>query len=117
MSTKPTSVDEYINGFPPEMARRLRRLRTVINKAAPGLTESISYGIPTFKLNGRPVIHFGGWAHHIGLYPVPQLSPDLEKRVAPLRSTKATVQLPNDKSLPVHLISDIVREVAAQRGG
>jgi uncharacterized protein YdhG (YjbR/CyaY superfamily) len=36
----------------------------VIRKALPQAAESISYRIPTCKLNGRPVIHFGGFRAH-----------------------------------------------------
>jgi uncharacterized protein YdhG (YjbR/CyaY superfamily) len=46
-------------------------MRQTIQKAAPEAEEAISYGIPTFKLNGKNLVHFAGWKNHIGFYPTP----------------------------------------------
>jgi uncharacterized protein YdhG (YjbR/CyaY superfamily) len=64
-----TSVDEYIASQPEAARRRLKRLRSTLRKALPGAEEMISYQIPTYKLNGRPVIYFAGWKRHYSLYP------------------------------------------------
>jgi hypothetical protein len=45
-------------------------MRTTIQKAAPQATERITYGIPTFYLNGN-LVHFGAAQNHIGFYPTP----------------------------------------------
>jgi len=47
----------------------LEKIRTLIRAAAPGATETISYAIPTFDLNGKHLVHFAGYARHIGFYP------------------------------------------------
>ena len=65
-----SSIDEYIAEFPPETRKVLEELRTLIRETAPGVTEKISYGMPTFDLNGRYLVYFAGWKQHIGLYPV-----------------------------------------------
>jgi len=49
------SVDDYIHSFPPEVQTVLQTARKTIHAAAPGLKESISYGIPTFSVAGRPL--------------------------------------------------------------
>ena len=42
--------------------------RATIRKAAPDASEKISYGIPTFYLNGN-LVHFGVFTDHISFYP------------------------------------------------
>ena len=58
------SVDDYIASQPKEVRGLLERVRAAIAKAVPGAEEQISYGIPAFKLYGRPVLYFGGWKQH-----------------------------------------------------
>ena len=65
------SIDEYIAGFPPETQRVLEELRALIKAAAPDATETISYAIPTFDMNGRHLVHFAGYEKHILGQPLP----------------------------------------------
>ena len=65
----PKNIDEYIAGFPRSVQTVLKKVRSTIRKAVPGAQESISYNMPTYKLNGRGVIHFAGWKEHYSLYP------------------------------------------------
>ena len=55
-----TSIDEYIAEFPPETQTVLEELRALVEACAPDATETISYAIPTFDLNGRHLVHFAG---------------------------------------------------------
>jgi uncharacterized protein YdhG (YjbR/CyaY superfamily) len=64
----PKTIDEYIDGCAPQAQPILRRVRATIAKAAPDATETISYGMPAFKLR-RIVVYFAAFKHHIGLYP------------------------------------------------
>jgi uncharacterized protein YdhG (YjbR/CyaY superfamily) len=65
-----SSIDEYIAEFPPETQKVLEELRALVRATAPDVTEKISYGIPTFDLNGHYLVYFAGWKKHIGFYPV-----------------------------------------------
>ena len=67
-SSSAGSIDEYIAKFPPETQTLLRELRALIRASAPDATETISYAIPTFDLNGH-LVHFAGYERHIGFYP------------------------------------------------
>jgi uncharacterized protein YdhG (YjbR/CyaY superfamily) len=64
----PKTIDEYIDRCAPQARPILRRVRATIAKAAPGATETISYGIPAFKLR-RILVYFAAFKQHIGLYP------------------------------------------------
>ncbi|WP_347754435.1 DUF1801 domain-containing protein [Agrococcus sp. ProA11] len=115
MTEQPASVDTYIAGFPPEVAERLRRVRAAIVAEVPQPEERVRYGISAVMLGGRYALHFAGWKHHIGLYPVPPLPDALEAEVAPLRSSKDTVILKHALPLPVELVSRIAAAVVALR--
>ena len=71
MRSKAGTIDEYIAGFPVETQKVLQELRALIRASAPDATETISYAIPTFDLNGRHLVHFAGYERHVGLYPTP----------------------------------------------
>jgi uncharacterized protein YdhG (YjbR/CyaY superfamily) len=104
----PTTIDEYIAGFPREVQARLDRIRAVIRKAAPGAEEKMSYRIPTFTLKGS-LVHFGGFKKHVGFYPGASGIANFQTELAAYDSAKGSVQFPFDKPLPVGLIAEIVK--------
>ena len=56
-------IDEYISGFPEVIQVRLNKLKQVIRGTAPNARETISYRMPTFKLNGN-LVHFAAFKNH-----------------------------------------------------
>jgi uncharacterized protein YdhG (YjbR/CyaY superfamily) len=110
-----TSMDEYIASFPEEMQRILQEVRTTMKAAAPQLEERISYGIPTFTLNGKYVIYFAGWKNHISIYPIPTADAAFTEKIAPYMSGKGTLKFPLDKPMPLKLISKMVKLRLAER--
>jgi uncharacterized protein YdhG (YjbR/CyaY superfamily) len=107
--TKPKDIDEYITRFPKETQDILKQIRTTIKNIIPGAEETISYGIPTFRLNGRYLIYFAGFKKHIGLYPVPGGSKVFDKLFSAYKTSgKGTIQFALDKPIPYGLIAKIV---------
>ena len=107
---KPGSIDEYIASFPADTQKQLKLIRATINKLVPGAEERISYGIAAFCLNGRVLIYFAGFKKHIGLYPVPSGNKTFNKDFASYKTSgKGTIQFPLDKSMPLKLITKIVK--------
>lgn len=112
MSSAPGTVDEYIAAQPAAHQEVLHEVRRRVQRAAPGAAESISYGMPTYRLaNGRP-IYFAGWAKHLSLHDIPEFAEPLESDVAPLRSGKDTVKFRYRDEVPFELIERIVRAAA-----
>jgi uncharacterized protein YdhG (YjbR/CyaY superfamily) len=103
-----TTIDEYIAEFPPETQAALGQIRALIKATAPDATESISYAIPTFDLNGMHLVHFAGYAKHIGLYPAPSGIEAFQAELASYRQGKGSVQFPLDQPMPVELVRRIV---------
>lgn len=103
-----SDIDEYIAGFPAETRERLQRVRSIIHAVAPDATETISYAIPTFDLKGKHLVHFAGFAGHIGFYPIPSgmehFSADFER----YKRGKGSVQFPLSEPLPEDLIRRVV---------
>ena len=111
------SIDEYIAGFPPETQKVLSELRALIKASAPGATESISYAIPTFDLNGRHLVHFAGYEKHIGFYPVPTGIEAFSAELKAYKSGKGSVQFPLSGPMPMDLIRRIVEFRVAENTG
>jgi uncharacterized protein YdhG (YjbR/CyaY superfamily) len=116
----PSTVEEYIAGFPPEVADRLRRVREVIVTAVASYSgappeEKMRYGIAAVMLGGRYALHFAGWKKHIGLYPVPTLDDPLEAEIAPYRSEKDSVVFLHSNPVPYELIGRVTEAIVAQR--
>ena len=104
----PTTIDEYITAFPPDVRDRLSELRATIRREAPQAEERISYRIPTFFLNGN-LVHFAAFAHHVGFYPGPTGIAAFQDTLARFKNAKGSVQFPHDEPLPLDLVADIVR--------
>ncbi|MFD2203130.1 iron chaperone [Shivajiella indica] len=102
------TIEEYINAFDGETRRILQKIKETVREAAPEATESINYGIPTFKLFGN-LVHFAAYKKHIGFYPAPSGMEAFKKEVEPFKTGKGTLQFSLDKPIPYDLISDIVQ--------
>lgn len=110
---KPQTIDEYIGRCAPKVRPILRRVRAAIANAAPDATETISYGIPAFKLR-RIVVYFAAFKRHIGLYPPVKGNAALEKAVAPYAGPKGNLRFPIDQKIPYALIARIAKFRAKQ---
>jgi uncharacterized protein YdhG (YjbR/CyaY superfamily) len=108
--SKAATIDEYIDGFPDGTKKVLKRIRSLVKKTIPKAEETISYGIPTFKLNDSYVVYFAGFKKHVSVYPTPSGSAALEKQLAPYRSGKGTAQFELGKPIPEKLIIEIVKQ-------
>lgn len=112
-----TTIDAYIAEFPAEVRERLEQVRTLVREIAPDATETISYAIPTFDLNGKHLVHFAGYAKHVGFYPAPTGMEAFKEDFAPYQTGKGSVRFPLDQPLPVDLIRRIVEFRVAENTG
>jgi uncharacterized protein YdhG (YjbR/CyaY superfamily) len=103
------TIDEYITTFPRNVQEILEKLRKVIRESAPETEETISYAIPTFKLNGKNLVHFAAYNKHIGFYPTSSGIEAFKKELSHYKTSRGTVQFPIDKPIPYNLVKKIVR--------
>lgn len=113
------TMDEFISKYPPKVQTILQRIRSVIHKSAPGAEEAMSYGIPTFKLNGKNLVHFSAFKEHIGFYPTPSGITKFKKELSAYEGAKGSVKFPLNKPIPYTLIVKItqyrVKEVMGEK--
>ncbi len=105
----PRDVELYIKGFPAEVQRQLRKVRSVIRRTAPEAQEIISYGMPAYLLYGVGLLSFAAWKKHIAIYPAPTGSARFNKQLLPYRGAKSTLRFPLDDPIPADLIGQVVR--------
>ena len=98
-----------MNFFPAQVQAILQQIREVIRTEAPDAVETISYQMPTFNLNGKNLVHFAAWKHHIGFYPTPSGTETFKKELSSYKAAKGSAQFPLDKPIPFGLIREIVR--------
>jgi len=105
-------VDTYLGALPEEQRAALEKLRATIRAAAPDAAESISYGMPTFKYKGRPLIYFGAAKKHCALYGM-----HMEAHREELQrydTSKGTIRFPSGKPLPAALVKKLVKARMAE---
>jgi len=110
--------NDYAERFPKDVQQLLRKMRQTIRKAAPAATETISYRMPAFRLDGI-LVWYAAHTGHIGFYPGASAIATFKKELSPYKSAKGSVQFPFDEPLPLSLVTRIVehrvREQVAKR--
>jgi uncharacterized protein YdhG (YjbR/CyaY superfamily) len=104
----PTTIDEYLDGLPAPVRARMVELRELVHRLVPDAGERIRYGMPTFTVGDRSVVHVAAWKKHIALYPLPTEPAELAAAAAPWRGAKDAMQLPHDRPLPTALLEQVV---------
>ena len=112
----PRSVDEYIAGFDKGTGAILEKIPLLIRQLAPTARETMSYGIPTYKLE-KNLVHFAGYKHHIGFYPTPSVIEHFKEELTAYKSAKGSVQFPLKDPIPYELIGKMVKYRLAQLAG
>jgi uncharacterized protein YdhG (YjbR/CyaY superfamily) len=110
------SVDEYIASYPEQAQQVLREVRRRVTALVPEATEAISYGIPTLKLDGKNLVHYGAFTRHLSVYPVMREDLDEVPAVEPYLSGRGTAKFPLG-DVPFELIEDVVRMLRRRREG
>ena len=100
--------DDYAKRFPKDVQRLLQTMRQTIQKAAPEATETISYSMPAFRLDGI-FVWFAAHTNHIGFYPGVSAIAAFKMELSTYTSAKGSVQFPFDAPFPLALITRIVK--------
>lgn len=112
-----SEIAAHIARFPSHIQEKLKALHAFIEQNLPEPTQKMAYGIPTFQLNGKNIIHYAGYSKHIGLYPgakgIAAFAAEFEARG--YRYSKGAVQFPVSQALPFELVSAIITYLLKQR--
>ena len=103
------TIDEYLARVPDDKRAALERLREQIHAAVPDATETISYGLPTFKLDGRWLVAFGVARKHCSFYAGGAPLEAMAGELTDYRLWKGTINFPADRPLPADLVRKLIK--------
>ncbi len=111
------TVDEYLEGAPEPHRSTLRELRSALRGLLPDAEESMSYGVPAFKIAGKAVAGYAHYKKHCSYFPhsgsvLPLLADDLES----YDWSRGTLRMPIDHPIPTSLIARLVEIRMTQLG-
>ena len=110
------AVDEYLATQPPDRRRALKAVRAQIKAAAPDAVETLSYGMPTYKVDGKALAYFAAFKEHLSLFALPteELPQSARRRIA----AKGTIQFTPEDPLPSPVLRKLLKaRLAAIRSG
>src|SRR5262249_39077278 len=119
MRAKPTTINEYLTALTVDKRSALQKIRQAIKTAVPDAEEGISYGLPAFRLDGRPLVACGAGASHCAFYPMSGVTvAALKDELKGYDTSKGTIRFPAERPLPAALIRKLVKariaEIAAK---
>ena len=105
-----TTIQDYLAACTPAQKAEYERIKGIVKKYAPSIDEVISYGIPTFKIEGKPLLYFGAFKDHMSVFPasdamVKAVGNGIEK----FRVSKGTLHFTDKNRIPDAMLNDIVQ--------
>jgi uncharacterized protein YdhG (YjbR/CyaY superfamily) len=115
MGDKPADTDEYLAALTSEQRAVMEQLREAIRAAAPGAEEGFSYGMPMFRLHGKPLVWYAAWRKHYSLYPIGEAMATAHAgEDERFEVSKGTIRFPASHPLPLAVVRKLVEALAAE---
>ena len=109
------TVDGYLRTLSADKRAALQRLRRTIRNVAPKAEECISYGVPGFRLDGKPLVWYAAAERHCSFFPGAYPIAALERELGAYSTSKGTVRFQPDKPLPATLVRKLIKARLAER--
>ena len=115
MAEKPANTAEYLATLTSAQRAVMDEFRNAIRAAAPGAEEAFGYGMPAFRLDGKPLVWYAAWKRHYSLYPLSAAM--LRAHAADIEgyeTAKGTIRFPASRPLPLGLVEKLVKTRIAE---
>ena len=112
------SVADYKSGLNADQLDAVEQIEAIVRRLLPDADYVVAYGIPTAKIDGRNVVHWGAFTKHVSVFPVPDVQGALAEQIAKYRTGRGTMSFPLDQKLPTSFIQKVVsalKKADAQR--
>lgn len=117
MTQTPEAVQRYVDGLSDAGRTAYLAVREIVLRHAPTATETISYSMPTFVVDGSRLLHASAWQEHLSIYPLPDagdLDPQALADLEAHSSGASTLKLPYAQPFPTDLVDAVVRAHVAR---
>jgi uncharacterized protein YdhG (YjbR/CyaY superfamily) len=102
-------VETYLARVPDDARALLEKLRQTVKSVVPEAVEVISYGIPTFKLDGRMLVSYAAFAEHCSFFPGAGPVDEHQDELKSFQTSKGTIRFTTGKPLSASLIKKLVK--------
>ncbi len=103
-------MDEYLGDLPEEQRVALERVRAIVIKVVPEAEEGVSYGMPAFLYQGRPLLGLRAAQKHLSVFPFsPDAVASVEDRLEGFSLSKGTIRFSPDDPVPEAVLAQLVR--------
>jgi len=109
-----STVDTYLSGLSSETRTVTEHVWSRLQRGVPDGEPCIAYGIPTLKVNGRSVVHVGGWTSHVSVYPIPHDDHELRHELSPYIAGRGTLKFSLRAPVPYDLIERVAVALRAE---
>jgi uncharacterized protein YdhG (YjbR/CyaY superfamily) len=103
-----TVIDDFLKDTPAPQLEELDRVRKIVKQTAPNAEDTISYGIPVVKLNGKYLIGFAAYKDHLSLFPGAEPVAVLKDKLGSYKLSKGTIQFTLQNPIPDPLLKEII---------
>ena len=115
MPAKFKTIDDYLATVDADKRAVLEKLRKTIKSIVPKAEECFSYGLPAFRLNGKPIAAFAAAAKHCAYYPMSgSVVAALKDELNDYETSKGAIRFQADKPLPATLVRKLLKARLAE---
>jgi len=101
-------IDEYLMQVDEPQRVALSHVRNVIKQLAPDAVDTIGYGMPVLKQDGKYLIGFAAFKNHMSIFPGANPVASTIKKLKDFKTSKGTIQFTIDRPLPDELLIEII---------
>ena len=115
MKSEATNVTAYLASVPEERREAMTRLRSLYASAFKGCEETIDYGVPCYKRDGKMVAGFASQKQYIALYGMGEVARRYSKELTGCSVGKGCIRFRNAAKMDFALIQRMLKDKVKAR--